>query len=291
MGAAIVELFPPNPPPAQLPPLGVFTRILIERAPDAGGAPGAFVQIDNVAIDASDEFTYYADVGGDDTAWYRVRYANTALTSFSGYGDSIQAGDSVIRQWARGEFPETSLTLAMWNRWGQQVLIDLYAHGIWKLDEAQLTLTTQAGGVVDETYAIPAKIRDVIGVEIRDNANGLLVETLEDGEWVGHTNRKLRIFNASTAYGYWIVGKAQYRALGELTDDFYMLALHLLFVKVLLFRKRQRANFKQFVTMDPTTDMNPDQLGRMIADERLEVAERVKALALAEPAIPIPTGY
>lgn len=288
MSAAVVELFPPNPPPSQV---GTFQRILVERAPDAGGAPGAFVQIDNVPIDTSDEFTYYADVGGDDTAWYRIRYANTALTVFSGYGDYIQAGDSVIRQWARGEFPETSLTIAMWDRWGKQVLIDLYTHGIWKLDEAQVTLTTQAGNVVDEVYAIPAKIRDVIAVEVRDLSTGLLNETLEDGEWATHTNRKIRIFGAGTAYGYWIVGKAQYRALGELTDDFYMLALHLLFVKVLLFRKRQRANFKQFVTMDPTTDMNPDQLGRMIADERLEVAERVKALALAEPAIPIPTGY
>lgn len=290
MTAALVELFPPNPPKAQQPPAGLFTRVLIERAPDGGGVPGAFAQIADVAIDTSDEFTYYQDVAGDTTAWYRHRYSNGVAT-FSGYSDAIQAGDSVVRQDVRAEIPDLDITAAMWDRWGRYVLADLYILGIWKEDEAQIVIT-QNGSVPTQRYAVPGYIRDVYRVELRDN-NGDVLDSLTDPEEVAFsaTNRQIRIFDAQPAtslYRYWVVGKAQYRTMGELTDDFHVIALHMLLVRYAQFRKRQRLNYKKFITMDPTTDILPRDIDAFIAEEKSEVAVRAAALANAEPAIPMP---
>jgi hypothetical protein len=290
VAGAVIELFPQNPPKVQLPPLGVFTTLHIERAPDAGGAPGAFAEIGTAPIDTSDEFTYYQDIAGDDTAWYRHRFSNGAAT-FSGRSPAIQAGDSVVRQDVRAEIPDLDITAAMWDRWGRYVLSDLYMLGIWKEDEGEIVITT-TNNVPTERYTVPGYIRDVYRVELRDQ-NGSVLEQLSDPEEVAFSagNRQLRIFDASlpaTNVHYWAIGKAQYRTLGELTDDFYVLALHMLLVRYAQYRKRQRLNWKKFITFDPTTDILPKDIDMFIAEEKSEVAVRAAALANPEPPIPIP---
>lgn len=287
MAAGVVELFPPNPPKVQQPPLGVYTRVLIERAATQGGA---YAQIADVAIDTGDEFTYYADQTGDSTYWYKYRYSN-GVVLFSGYSDETQAGMSVVREDARAEIPDLDITAAMWDRWGRFVMADLYMLGIWKEDEGQIVIT-QNGTVPTQRYAVPHYIRDVYRIELRDS-NGDVLDSLTDPEEVAFSagNRQIRIFDAEPAtsmYRYWVVGKAQYRTLGELTDDFFVLALHMLLVRYAQYRKRQRLNWKKFITFDPTTDILPRDIDMFIAEEKSEVAVRAAALANPEPPIAIP---
>jgi hypothetical protein len=288
MAAGVVELFPPNPPKAQQPPTGIYTRVLIERSATQGGA---YAQIADVAIDTSDEFTYYADQTGDSTFWYKYRYSDGGV-SFSGYSDETQAGMSVVREDARAEIPDLDITAAMWDRWGRLVLADLYFLGIWKEDEGEIVVTAGADGASVESYAVPHYIRDVYRVELRDNY-GHVLDSLTDPEEVAFsaTNRRIRIYDAeaaTTSYRYWVVGKAQYRTMGELMDDFHVIALHMLLVRYLQFRKKQRANFKKFITFDPTTDVLPKDIEAMIAEEKSEVAVRAAALSQPEPPISIP---
>jgi len=296
VAAGQVELYPQNPPRNQQPAGGgVYTTIRIERAADVAGAPGAFAEIGTVPIDTGEEWTYYLDQNGDSTAWYQYRYSNLANNIQSAYANYIQAGDSVVRQSVRSEIPDLDITVAMWDRWGREVMIDLFVEGIWKPDEGQIVITSTAN-VPDESYALPSHLRDLIAIETRDSS-GRHSATLEvgpsrdEGDYqLGPTNRRVRIFDPSTSTSttYWAIGKAQYRNLGELTDDFFTLAMHMLLVKYAMFRQHQRLNWKKFITFDPTTDILPRDLAGFIQQEKIEVATRVSRLALPEPPLPLP---
>jgi hypothetical protein len=259
----------------------------VERAPDAAGAPGAFAEIADVEIDDSDLYTLYNDNAGAPTDWYRHRWANLAGSVFSGYSASLQAGDSQMRQWIRADIPDADLTAAVWDRWIDQALIDLYAFGLWK-PVSQTITPTSSSGAVDRVYGINGELRDVYAVEvIGTDASAIHQYQLIGNEFM-QEGRNIRIPSASTGYKYVIWGKARFATVGELTDEGYMLLYHMVRAKYLQFRENSRANYRKFIIIDRDSDITPEQIRQMKVDAHAEVERRIKALAYAEPAVPVP---
>lgn len=276
---AVVALYPPNPSDG----VTTYQRLLIERSPNAGAAPsGAWAQIVDLLIDSTGEATYYLDTSSATDSWHRWRWANTALTAFSGYSDPLQVGDSQPRQWLVSDVPDLDVTTARWQSWIDQALIDLYTNGIWKY--ARTTLTP-----VDNTeyYGLPAEIRDVFSVEYGSNDSYVLhMNWLTDGDWAQH-GRQVRIFEGASAVKMVVHGKAEFRNVGELTNDYFVLLKVMVMKKYLDWRLMQRANFFQWPVLTPKSDVGPQDLRNMITDLKMEIATRVAALALPEPIVPI----
>lgn len=264
-----------------------YTLTRLQRAPDSGGAAGAFADIATFAFDPSDEATRYVDSGGEDTSWYQWRWEHpTDVTKRSNYSPAIQAGDSIIRQWLRSDIPDKDVTTSMWDRWTKQTFIDLYSAGIWKIARATVAITKASDGTKNEWYDIPAKIRDVLGLELVSNdANLRHVAYLSSGEWE-QVGRQIRVTRANDTYKYQIFGKAQFVAIGELTDDYFMLAYRMIRSKLLAFRINQRANFYKNILYDKRSDIDIPDLRAMKADADADIARDIRALALPEPIVP-----
>jgi hypothetical protein len=263
-----------------------YEQMIVQRAPNAAGVPGAFVQIAAVPIDFSDLYTLYNDPAGAPTDWYRHLWWDGALL-FSGESPALQAGDSQMRQWIRSDIPDADLTGTKWDDWIDQSLIDLYAFGLWK-PMSQIITPTSANGAVNRSYNINGELRDVYAVEvIGTDASAVHQYQLVGNEFV-QEGRSIRIPAASVGYKYVIWGKARFATVGELTDEGYMLLYHMVRAKYLQYRENQRANYRKFIVMDRDSDISPEQIRQMKVDAQAEVEKRKNALAFAEPAIPVP---
>lgn len=258
-----------------------FQRVLIERAPDPGNV---FAQIADLPITANDEVTLYQDNSGTPTDWYRHRWGVTGGGTYSDYSSGIQGGDSTVRQWLRADIPDKDITTTQIQQWIDQVLVDLYARGMWKPDRATITITAP-GGVSAEYYDLPASIRDVFGLEIVSNDTNMRhVAWLGEGQWM-QVGRQIRIFAATTSYKYVVHGKAQYQTIGQLANDYFMLAFRMARLRVLQWRLSQRSNFYKAVTFDKVTDINTPDIRAMIQEAQVDIERDIRSLALAEPAV------
>ena len=264
-----------------------YQNLLLYRAPDAAGVAGAFALIATVAIDSSDEYTAYTDTGGEDTSWYQWKWSATSGTPVpSNASPAIQAGDSVVRQWLKGDIGDADVTNAMWDRWTKQTLVDLYNRGIWKPVRATVTATKNADGTFVERYGVAGAIRDIIDVEqVTPDAYLGHVNWLRSGEWT-RDGRQVRLIGATDTVKYVVHGKAQYASIGELTDDYFMLAYRMIRLRLLEYRLGQRANFYRHIVYTKESDINIPEIRSMIQDARVEIAEDIKNLALPEPMIP-----
>ncbi len=264
-----------------------YQNLLLYRAPDSSGVAGAFALIATVAIDSSDEYTAYTDTGGEDTSWYQWKWQNTAATLTSNASPAIQAGDSVVRQWLKGDIGDADIDNAKWDRWTKQTLVDLYNRGIWKPVRATVTATKNADGTFVERYGVAGAIRDIIDVEqVTSDAYLGHVNWLRSGEWL-RDGREVRLIGATDTVSYVVHGKAQYVSIGELTDDYFMLAYRMIRLRLLEYRLGQRANFYRAVIYTKESDINIPEIRSMIQDARGEIAEDIKNLALPEPMVPL----
>jgi len=263
-----------------------YTNLKVYRAPDASGVAGAFVFIATVAIDASEEYTAYTDTGGEDTSWYQAKWSHpTSGVPDSNPSPSLQAGDSWVRQGLKGDIGDADVTNAMWDRWTKQTLIDLYNRGIWKPARATITITKNADSTFVERYGVAGAIRDVIDVEQVSNDAYLLHHNwLRSGEWT-RDGRQVRLIAPSDTVKYVVHGKAQYASIGELTDDYFMLAYRMIRLRLLEYRLGQRSNFYRHTIYDKVSDISPSDIRAMIQDARGEISEDIKNLALPEPTV------
>lgn len=266
-----------------------YSHVRIYRAPDAGGTAGAFTLIATVAIDASDEYTEYLDTGGEDTSWYQHEWYNATGPLLSNRSPALAAGDSVVRQWLRADMADADVTNTMWDRWTKQTLIDLYNRGISKPTAATITITEGSDGSFNELYDISSSIRDVTMVE-RVSNDALLRHSdwVTTGQWQ-QVGRDIRIVGASDVHLYRVHGKRQFNSIGELTDDYFMLAYRMIRLRLLTYRLSQRSNFYRHTIFDKSTDIGIPELRAMIGDAEREIAADIGALAQAEPLVPF--GY
>ena len=264
-----------------------YTNLKLYRAPDVAGTAGAFTLIATVAIDTSDEYTAYTDTGGEDTSWYQWKWSHpTSGVVDSNPSPAIQSGDSVVRQWLKGDIGDADIGSDKWDRWTKQTLIDLYNRGIWKPARATVTITQNADGTLVERYNVAGAIRDVLDVEqASDDAYLGHVTWLRHGEWL-MDGRQVRLIGAAEGVKYVVHGKSQYASIGELTDDYFMLAYRMIRLRLLQYRLGQRANFYRNTIYDKTSDINIPEIRSIIADTRAEIAEDIKNLALPEPVVP-----
>jgi len=283
MTASVNTIWAKNPVGALA---ALYTNTRFERAPDAGGAPGVYVEIANVTIDPADEFTAYLDISGDSLSWYRYRYADLSV-GLSGYTDGGQPGTNKVKTWAMRNMPDADLLAPFWDQWIEECLVWLFSLGVWKEDYSDVVPTT-AAGLVAQKYGIPAKIRDVIRVETIDSA-GTVQTTLDANEWVAR-QRNLWIFNARTFWTYRVWGKCRFNAVGEMTDDFFELLHEMLRVKYYDFRANGRGNYRAYIILDRNADVSPEQLMKFHDMAMRNVKEMVAGLSYGEPAISVPQG-
>jgi len=263
-----------------------YTNLKLYRAPDAAGVAGAFTLIATLAIDSSDEYTEYTDTGGEDTSWYQWKWSHpTSGAVDSNPSPAILAGDSVVRQWLKGDIGDADIDNAKWDRWTKQTLIDLYNRGIWKPVRASITITKNGDGTYLERYGVLGTIRDIIDVEqVSNDAYLLHYNWLRSGEWV-RDGRQVRLIAPSDTVKYVVHGKAQYASIGELTDDYFMLAYRMIRLRLLEYRLGQRSNFYRWTIYDKVSDISPSDIRAMIQDARVEISEDIKNLALPEPMV------
>jgi hypothetical protein len=279
---AVNALYLPNPGDGTT----TYSNVRIERAVNNAGAPGAFTEITNIAIDASDEFTAYSDTTGATDSFYQHRWANAAGTIFSGYSDYIQAGDSPLKQRLKGDIPDADLTDTFWNRWITRAMLQLYNLGVWYEGRATITITKLiSANVEDERYVIPAALRQVFSVEAIDTSTTQHIFWLQADEW-SVENRTIRFIRPSTQWKYVLHGKAQYQQLGELTNDVEELAYHLVVRMYLQKRINDRRNFRKWVVFDRTSDITLKDLRDGLRDVLADINEAKRAVEMPEPAMP-----
>ena len=139
---------------------------------------------------------------------------------------------------------------------------------------------------IRDSYGVAGAIRDIIDVEqVSNDAYLLHSNWLRSGEWI-RDGRQVRLIAPSDSVLYVVHGKAQYASIGELTDDYFMLAYRMIRLRLLEYRLGQRSNFYRWTVMDKVSDIGPNDLRAMIQDARGEIAEDIKNLALPEPMIP-----
>jgi len=149
-----------------------------------------------------------------------------------------------------------------------------------------VTATKNADGTFVERYGVAGAIRDIIDVEqVTSDAYLGHVNWLRSGEWL-RDGRQVRLIGATDRVSYVVHGKAQYTSIGELTDDYFMLAYRMIRLRLLEYRLGQRSQFYKWVVFDKSSDINIPEIRSMIQDARVEIAEDIKNLALPEPMIP-----
>lgn len=268
----------------------LYTNTRVERAANVAGAPGAFVEIANIAIDTSDEFTAYIDTGGAADSWYRYRWANLAGTSFSDYPESpAQPGTNAVKTNIKRNVPDADILDPLWDQWIASALIELFAYGIWKIDYADVVITS-SGGVAAERYGLAAKIRDIIRVERLSTSSGnpVLYE-LSPGEF-RQEQRQIYIPGGTVGDTYRVWGRAPFTAVGEMTDDWFPMLEEMIRVRYLQFRENGRGNYRAYIVLDRASDITPEQLRTMRLDAEARVQRMAAPLSFGEPAIPAPSG-
>lgn len=264
----------------------LYSRTRVERAPDVAGAPGAFVEIADILIDTTDEFTAYLDTAGEDTSWYRYRWADALGATFSGYTDAGQVGDNKVKTWAMRNMPDADLLDPFWDQWIEEILVDCFSRGIWKEDYADIVPTT-TNNRVDFDYGLPAKIRDVIRVETL--YDGVPSHEGDPTSWDAR-GRRIYLYGLNTSQTVRVWGKCRFNAVGEMTDDFFELLHEMLRMKYYDFRANGRGNYRAYIVLDRNADISPEQLQKFHDMAERNVNRQVAALSFGEPAIQVPQG-
>lgn len=285
---ANIELWFDNPRAEDRYPVGIYAKVRIERAPDSSGVPGAFSQVAVIAINNREEATPYIDTVGDSLSWYRHRWSDSNDANPSDYSDAMQVQDSLVKQRAIQDLRDaTDITSGMWNDWIRQSVESLYEDGIWWWWRETITPTLLSDGSPADYYDLPYTIRDAFWLEKVDPTTLRHISwQFLNTEWTALGGAgQLRIYNADTNAKYVVHGKRQYRNLGELTDDYWLLISEKVRLKYLKFRADQLAHTRKFVFLDKRIEVNPPDLDKMIARVDGNIAAKVRALVLEEPAL------
>lgn len=262
-----------------------YDQMDVERSSD-GVSGWTALSGSPVTIDTKNEYTSVTDMAGTATSYYRHRFRHSSGTpAASAYSTAMQVGDSIPEQWVKKDITDTAVT-TLWDTWLDQTMIDLYALGIWKRSTQDITITTATTGGVTytvESYGINAALRDVFRAEWIDKTVGTHVEFLNAEEW-DVEDRNVRLYEPDTTYKLRLHGKAQYKRLGELTDDYYMLVCWMLREKYCQHQIDIRRDWRRFIMSDPNKDTTPEQLVEFLRVAQAEIAWRRRALEEPEPA-------
>jgi hypothetical protein len=268
---------------APLPNDGIVTyqRWRIERAPDSAGAPGAYAEIINQALDQYTENQVYIDSAGATDSWYRYRYSNTALTVNSTYSSDRQAGAYTVRDWLRADIPDADITTTDWDRWRDMAIQEFRNEGVGRPLAAALDFTPTSD--TDEWVNLPAAYRTIIRVDIYYSSR-YMTNTPEWYAW----GRKVRIPRPNKTYTYKLWGIGEIRTLADIDDELFPLLYWYMRMKYLDKRIADRQNFRQFLAADKVSDVKTEMLLEMkLKDAKMEYATR---LSRAQTTWPIPTG-
>lgn len=265
----------PNPDDVAL----TFANIRLERAPDSAGVPGAWAEIQNVAIDQTDPqgMTAITDTGGTTTSWYRYRYAVTGGATFSDYAPQIQAGDSLVRQRLKVEITSTDVTNTMWDTWLGEALEFLQLKAVMV---RQLPWDFTPSSDTTERTTLPGNIDLVERVELYDGDDYGMA--LVQWEQLG---RQIRVWGPDTAATYRVYGWKDPKNIGDFLDEGFALLKQAVKWYYAQFRVSSRLDFKYRVVADKNDDVGMRDL--------LVLASSVKAtldemIADARPTITRP---
>lgn len=254
----------------------VYDTILLERAADGGGAPGAFAQIASIPIDVNNETTHYVDTTGTPTDWYKYRYQLGATQSdYSGY---IQYGDYTVRTWIKADIPDADITSVDWDRWRDQVMNDL---SLYDLGRYANYVDFVPASFTDEWHDLPMEQRTVVRVDIYDSAGYYITHTPQWEQQI----RKIRIINPSPFYTYRVYATAEIRAFKDLDDELFMLLYWGMRLKYLDKRVNDRTNFRKYLSSTKGESVSTQDLLQLKRDAQAEWTSRLIA-ATRRVAIP-----
>lgn len=269
---SIIKVDIPNPPDIDT----TYATIELSRSPDNSTWS---VIAAAITIDPENEYTDYEDDSGSTSSYYRWRYRKPSAGAYSDPSTGFIVGDSVPRQWVKANITDTAIGNALWNQWLEESMTELWTLGIWYEDTQTITPADAAGTTVTaEYYNLTGRLRDVFSVELveKDSPNHHLVWLTAD-EW-SQENRRLRLFEPDENYKYVAHGKAQYKRLGQLTDDYYDLVLWMLRKRYVDFQLDKRKDFRRYIVSDPSRDITIEQLNILREQADREIARRVAAL-------------
>lgn len=257
--------------------LTTYQKIRIERAPDAAGVPGAFSLVATVSIDSFNENTDYTDNGASATTdWYRHRWETTDALSFSDWSDSLQAGDSIVRQWISADIPDADVTDAMWDTWRDQAFQEMSFEYLGRPVTQTLTPTATAN---DEFFSLNGEVRIVLRVDQYDGS-----------DYMGWTDqweqrgRQIRIFYPDSSTTYKVYGIGELRDYGDIDDELFMLVYWMIRRSYIDWRIAQRANWKLFQVAERPDDTSTGaliqlrELAHREVQMRLDKARQIHAI-------------
>jgi hypothetical protein len=267
----------------KIPDTGIATyqKVEIDRAPDSAGVPGAFANIATPVLDEFNETTVYVDTGGATNSWYRYRYTNTAVSIWSEYSPSFQAGQYTVRTWLQNDIPDADLDTTDWDTWRDMAFQEFRNEGVGRPVADALEFTP--GSEDDAWVNIPATYRTIIWCDIFYSTHRI-TETPEWKVW----GRKIRIARPNTNFTYKFYGIGDIRSLADIDDELFPLLYWYMRMKYLDKRIAERQNFRMFLNADKVSDVKTEQLLEMkLKDAKIEYASR---LSRAQTNYPIPTG-
>lgn len=246
----------------------VWTTILLERAPDNGGAPGAFAQIASIAIDTANEDTHYVDAAGAATSWYKHRFSDGVTND--DYSAAIQYGDYLVRQWIKQDIPDADITNTRWDSWRDQAIQDMHNEGLTRPAEIQ-TLTPTS--VTNEWFDLNAEIRRVTHME-RYYTNG---ELMADFNNYTQRGRKLRIKRPIVSAVYKVYGVAEIRCLADLDDELFTVLKWGMRMYYCDWRRLQRLDMRPALSRTRLSDTTTNNdFGALFRDAEFQFRSRVE---------------
>lgn len=267
-----------------LPSDGITTyqKVQIYRAPDSGGAPGAWALISTNTLDQYNENTIYTDTGGDTTSWYKYRYADTAVAMFSSDSPNIQAGQYTVKTWLKRDIPDADILDADWDQWRDMAIQEFRNKGIGRPIADPIIVTPSSSTVY--FYDIPAAYRTLVRLDIYDAAGNYITVTPQWVQW----GRKLRIFRPDTTLTYKAYGLGEIRDLTDIDDELFPLLYWYMRVKYLDKRIEERQNFRMFLNADKVSDVKTGELLDLkLKDAQAQLASRILE---AQENWPLPAG-
>jgi len=259
--------------------LTTYQKIRIERAPDSSGAPGAFALVTTIDIDSFNESTDYTDTGASAiTDWYRHRWESTGGGVVSQWSDSLQAGDSIVRQWISADVPDADRTDTMWDRWRDQAFQEMAFEQLGRPVTQTLTPSASAN---DEFFDLESDVRIVTRVDMYDGS-----------DYMGWTDqweqrgRQVRIFYPDSSFTYKVYAIGELRDYGDIDDELFMLVYWLIRRAYLDYRIAQRANWKLFQVAERPDDTSTQSLInlRSLADREVQLRIQKAKQIVAMPA-------
>ncbi|HET7713849.1 MAG TPA: hypothetical protein VFK94_06440 [Patescibacteria group bacterium] len=245
-----------------------YTNILLERAPDVGGAPGTFAQIASITIDVTNEMTHYVDTAGTATDWYRHRY-NTGATN-SDYSGAIQYGDYTVRQWIKADIVDADITSSDWDRWRDQTMNDIALMDLGRMAPYSTIAPTS---YTTEWYDLAAEQRTVVRVDIYDTSGYYITST---PEWE-QQGRQIRIVNPNTSLRYRVYATAEIRSFKDLDDELFMLLYWGMRLRYIDKRIADRTHFRKFLGSTKGEEVSTAQLLQLKRDAQAEWVARIQA--------------